>query len=203
VSNKSDGVDNGLPADEELVRQALEDPQRASSREAASTLFARYRRRVYAWCYRYVRDHDKAMDLAQDVLLNAYRTLGTFAGRSCFSSWLYAIAKNRCLNELRRPALFKEEEDDPDSAAAPGSDPEELLIRKLDEDNVIRMIEERLAPAEQEVLYLRCFERLPIDMITEVLEIKQASGARGVLQQARRKLRAALEARQVGGSAEG
>ena len=45
---------------------------------------------------------------------------------------------------------------------------------------------------EQEAIYLRCFERLPVDEITSLLSITGASGARGLLQSARRKLRAAL-----------
>jgi RNA polymerase sigma-70 factor, ECF subfamily len=183
------------PTDEELVRTALADPGSLLSREAASTLFGRYRRRVYAWCHRYVRDHEKALDLAQDVLLSAYRTMGSFQEHARFSSWLYAITRNRCLNELRRPAIFVNEEIDMDQLIDPGNDQAELLIRKLDEEAVLRLIHEHLDPEEQEVLWLRCFERMPIDMITETLRLRQASGARGVLQRARRNLRAALEAR--------
>jgi RNA polymerase sigma-70 factor (ECF subfamily) len=193
VSNLHDS-DLMEPTDEALVRAALADPGSLGSREAASILFGRYRRRVYAWCHRYVRDHEKALDLAQDALLNAYRTLGTFQEHSRFSSWLYAITRNRCFNELRRPAVFVNEEVDMDQLIAPGTDQAESLIQKLDEEAMLRLIQEHLDPQEQEVLWLRCFERMPIDLITETLGIRQASGARGVLQRARRTLRAALEA---------
>jgi RNA polymerase sigma-70 factor, ECF subfamily len=183
------------PTDESLVRTALADPGSQRSREAASDLFGRYRRRVYTWCHRYVRDHERALDLAQDVLLSAYRALGTFQEHAHFSSWLFAITRNRCFNELRRPAVFISEEIDMDQLIDPGADQAECLIQKLDEEEILRLIHEHLDPQEQEVLWLRCFERMPIEMITETLHLRQASGARGVLQRARRTLRAALEAR--------
>lgn len=194
VSNLNES-DLTEPTGEALVRSALADPGSPGSQEAASALFGRYRRRVYTWCHRYVRDHEKALDLAQDVLLGAYRALGTFQEHSRFSSWLYAITRNRCFNELRRPAVFVGEEIDMDQLVDPGADQAESLIQKLDEEEVLRLIHEHLDPLEQEVLWLRCFERMPIEMITETLRIRQASGARGVLQRARRTLRAALESR--------
>lgn len=184
--------------DESLARIALEGRGDTRSRDAASELFGRYRKQVYTWCFRFVRDHDKAMDLAQDALLNGYRSLSTYQHGCPFSSWLYAIARNRCFNELRRPALFAGEGIDLDSFAGPADDPAELLLRKLEERQLLALIHEHLDPEEQSVLWLRCMERMPVETITEVLGIEQASGARGLLQRARRKLRAALGADTVG-----
>jgi RNA polymerase sigma-70 factor (ECF subfamily) len=184
-------------SDEELARIAAADPQSPQSRDAASELLGRYRRRVYVWCYRYVRDHEKAMDLAQDALLNAYRGLVSYRSGSRFISWIFAITKNRCFNELRRPSLMAEEEIDLDAVPTPDLDPAEDLVRKLDEEEILRLISENLDDTEQEVVWLRCFEGMPVEMITEVLNIRQASGARGVLQRARRSLRGADAARRT------
>jgi hypothetical protein len=52
-----------------------------------------------------------------------------------------------------------------------------------------------LNPVEQRAFYLRCFERMPVDTITRLLAIEGATGARGVLQSARRKLRVVAEGR--------
>ena len=197
MSNTDEGTGLGSLSDEILAGIAAADPMTPRSRDAASELLGRYRRRVYMWCYRYVRDHEKAMDLAQDALLNAYRGMGSYRSGSRFVSWIYAIAKNRCFNELRRPNLMAEEEIDFDAIPAGEEDPAETLVRKLDEESLLRLMHENLDEKEQEVLWLRCFERMPIDMITEVLEIHQASGARGLLQRARRTLRAAIEARRA------
>ncbi len=185
------------PADEVLARLAGEHPDDPRGHEAASILIARYRRRVYLWCFRFVRDRERALDLAQDVLLSAYRSLGSFEGGCPFGSWIYVIASNRCRNELRRPALFVPDEIDPDAFAAAGADPAEELLRKLDEEQLLELIHECLDAEEQSVLWLRCVERMPVETISGVARIDQASGARGVLQRARRKLRAALERREA------
>lgn len=196
MSNRGEDRHAGGLTDEALVRIHLDGPEEERGREAASELFGRYRRRVYLWCHRYVRDHERAMDLSQDVLLNAYKNLASFESGSRFGSWIYAIARNRCFNELRRPALFAAEEIDLDRIPdATREDPEEETIRRMDEDALLALIHENLDAQEQEVVWLRCFERMPVEMITQVLRIRQASGARGVLQRARRTLRAALDRR--------
>jgi len=186
------------PSDQALLTCAREDPAGPAARRAASQLLGRYRERVYLWCYRYVRDHERALDMAQEVLINAYRRLDSFGGRARFSSWLFVIARNRCLSEMRRPRLLHDEAADPERLAAAGSDPARQLEERLDEEAVLRLIRRTLEPREQEALWLRCFERLPVEAITRILEVDDQSGARALLQRARRKLRASLAARDVG-----
>ncbi len=181
------------PADEQLARRARKDPGLPAARDAAAELLGRYRKRVYIWCFRFVNDHETAMDLAQDVLFNAYRSLNSFQGDSRFSSWLYAITRNRCFNELRRPAIFSETPVELHDRAAEVDDPAERMIQRYDEERILELIRRHLDTEEQNALWLRCFERMPIDAITTVLAIEQPSGARGVLQRARRKLRNALQ----------
>ncbi len=178
--------------DRGLLKQALETPDRAVGRHAASVLLGRYHGRVYSWCLRYVRDHEQALDMAQEVMLNAYRNLDSFAGKSRFSSWLFSITRNRCLSELRRPCLLMDEGADPDDRAARELPPDQGFEERVDEEDLMELIHRLLDPVEQQALWLRCFERMPVEEITAVLGIEEASGARGVLQRARRKLRVGL-----------
>jgi len=180
-------------SDIELVRAAQRDPEGAGGRAAAGELFARYRVRAYLWCHRLVRDHDTALDLAQDALLSAYRALPRFDARAQFSSWLFAIVRNRCLTALRTRILVRDESVDPDGLLADGGDPLDRVAVLEEQDAVLEAIMSALEPVERNALWLRAIERLPVDEITRLLGIKGASGARGVLQSARRKLRARLE----------
>jgi RNA polymerase sigma-70 factor (ECF subfamily) len=182
--------------DEELLRLAVADRHGETGRHAASTLLERYWERVYIWCLRSARDHDRALDLAQETLLLAYRRLDTFEGRSSLGSWLFVITRNCCCSALRRPSPTWEEEDRLESIPDPAPDPAELLERKIEEEELLDLARQHLEPIEQEAIWLRCYEGLPVDEITRLLEVESPSGARGLLQRARRKLRAALESRE-------
>lgn len=180
-------------SDAELVDRAVAQAESDEGRAAASALLERYRERVYVWCRRYVRDHERACDLVQEVLLSAYRNLGTFSGRAQFSSWLFAVARNRCINEMQRVSLLRDDEVDPDEVASRHGDPAADLEQALDERALLALIRAHLTPREQEAIWLRCVDRMPVETVTRVLGIEERSGARAVLQQARRKLRAAME----------
>lgn len=180
-------------SDGDLLQAARDGRHGPLGARAASLLLERYQDRVYIWCFRMVREHERALDLAQDTLVSAYRRLDSFEGRSAFASWLFVIARNRCLSALRRPSLFAEYEGRDVDPPDPGPTPDELLERRLDEETVLDLIKRHLDPVERDALWLRCFEGVPVDEITRLLRIDAATGARSVLQRARRKLKAALK----------
>ncbi|MBU1698711.1 MAG: sigma-70 family RNA polymerase sigma factor [Candidatus Eisenbacteria bacterium] len=180
------------PSDEALVQIAREDPESVRSRQAASELLGRYAERVYIWCFRFVHEHERALDLSQDVLMSAYTHLESFGGQGRFFSWIFAITRNRCINAVQSPSLLRDEEVELEDLPAPHAGPEQLREEQADELVLLDLVRERLDPLEQRAIRLRCTERMPVDEITVILRIEEVSGARGVLQRARRKLRAAL-----------
>ena len=175
--------------DAEDLKQFLANPSGEKARQAAARLLDRHREQVYLWCFRLVRNHDLALDLTQDVLLSAFQKLPGYVHRARFTSWLFIIARNRCLSEVRKPALSSVLDIDPDELHSLEPEPG----HRLDEQDLWKMLERHLDREELDALHLRCVEGMPVETITEVMAIKAASGARGVLQRARRKLRAALE----------
>lgn len=177
--------------DAELLDRFRADPQGDAGRAAAAEVLSRYRDAVYGWCRRYVGDPELALDLSQDVLLRAFDNLSRFEGRSGLAAWLMVIARNRCLSERRRVLPAFEEEFDLDLLPAPGPDPAQLAEAREGEAHLLATIRECLDPLESEAVWMRCVEGLPVDAITKLLELEDDSGARGLLQRARRKLRRA------------
>ena len=82
----------------------LEDVRaaQAGDRDAFDRLVERHKDIVYAVAYRFAHDPDLALDLAQDVFIRAYRGIRSFKARSSFSTWLYRIAMNTCIDYTRR-----------------------------------------------------------------------------------------------------
>ena len=182
-------------SDEALLAAWRQDPQGTWGQRAVSQLLDRYRDRVYSWCWRHVRNRDLALDLAQEVLVSAYRSLGSFGERAQFSSWLFAIARNRCLSELRKYRPTQEDDELLQLVADERPTPDQEMEQRLDESALLDLIKGHLTQQEQDALWLRCIDRLSVEEITRLLDIKEQSGARAVLQRARRRLRAALDRR--------
>lgn len=176
--------------DEELVRLATAGGDHAP--EAAAELLERWRGPVYAWCRRFAREHELALDLAQDVLLSVYRSLASFEFRAPFGAWVFTITRHRCIRAMRPVALVRDDVTGLDELQHRGQGPEALAESRIEEEQVLEAIRADLDPLEQRALWLRCIERLPVDEVTRVLEVDGAAGARGLLQTARRKLRASL-----------
>lgn len=195
VPQSSGGPVGPERTDEDLVRAYQAAPDTAGGRRAVQELFARYDRRVYLWCLRLARDHDRALDLAQEALLTALRDLRGYEHRSRFATWLYTVVRRRALRLLGRERRWLVEDVELDAMEGGAADPAEVALREDEEGWLMRTMDDVLEPDEARALMLRCEEGLPVDEITRLLALGSASGARGVLQSARRKLRAALERR--------
>lgn len=181
-----------IRSDDQLVRDHQADPQGLAGRSAASELLKRWRSRVFAWCYHLVRDRERSMELAQDCLVSIYRALPTFEARAQVGTWIYAVVRNRCLSELRRRRIGRLDDEVHEPAdRAPG--PEEAREWKASQEEVLNLMRKHLDERERLALWLRAYDELPVERITELMGLESASGARGLLQTARRKLKAALD----------
>lgn len=69
---------------------------------AFEELLTRYEKRIYNIAYRMMGNPNDAQDMAQESIIKAYRGLHTFKGSCMFSSWVYRITVNTCLDEIRK-----------------------------------------------------------------------------------------------------
>ena len=76
--------------------------QAADYRGALEILLSRYRDRVFRLALSMLRNRSEAEDVAQDIFFRLWRALPGYSGRASLSTWLYAIARNACLSQLRR-----------------------------------------------------------------------------------------------------
>ena len=180
----------GVPSDEELVKsyRTVADPQRG---EFLNQLFARHRTRVAAWCFRMTGDVDSATDLAQDVFLKAFRNLESFRGQSKFTTWLYSIARNHCMDALKARAATPIIAGDAALEEVQDIRATQLfstMERRQAEEIVRQLMRESLDETEAKVITMHYLHELPLDAVTRLLDLRNASGAKAYVVSAKRKL---------------
>ncbi len=149
--------------------ESLMDRFKAGEEGAFVELYNRYNRRVYAYCIRMLSSKESADDLFQEVFIRVSRKRNRFQGGS-FSAWLFAIARNLCLNALRdsvhHVALEEVEETLQTAPDEAEYDPSLELLKKA---------VEQLPPDLREPLVLRVYNDLSYQEIADLTETKLAT----------------------------
>src|SRR5438445_10893270 len=143
-----------MTEDRKVIERVL-----AGDSEAFNLLIRHWERPIYNFIVRMIGDRNEAIDLSQDCFMKAYRELRTLKDRDRFSSWLYRIAHNACLSQIRRNHGKAWVELDPDLGAAESSPENRLAIEKA------------LAqlPADQrEAVVLKVFQSLKFEEIAAI-----------------------------------
>jgi RNA polymerase sigma-70 factor (ECF subfamily) len=183
-------------SDEQLVERYRAESGSAGAASRLDELFRRHRTPVAAWCFRLTGNVDSAADLAQDVLLKAFQRLDSFRGDSRFTTWLYVIARNHCMDALRSRAAEPDEEADAllEQIADTRSEDFSATLERREAESVVRqLIRESLDETENKVMTLHYVEELPLDAITRLMDLTNQSGAKAYIVSARRKLSRAFE----------
>jgi RNA polymerase sigma factor (sigma-70 family) len=176
-------------ADEKLIALV-----RRGRDDAFDVLVDRYRPRLLAFCRNMMRSSEDAEDVLQEVFVNAYRAIRADDRPIAAKAWLYRIARNRCLNELRRNTAAGVESMDVFEAIEPTA--VEAVERREHIKEIVVDVK-RLPEQQRAALLLREMEGLPYQEIADVLETTVPS-VKSLLVRARMGLAEAAEGRLMG-----
>jgi RNA polymerase sigma-70 factor (ECF subfamily) len=153
---------------------------------AFECLLARYRHKVYRLAMSYVRSPADAEDLAQEAFVRLWRALPLYDGRASFSTWLYVIARNACLSELRRrgsrPTTALDDLPEP-PAGRPAASPD----LRLDCETLVATLED----PQRQIVRLFYLEERSYEQVAEMLDMP-LNTVRSHLHRARKRLAAAM-----------
>ncbi len=156
-----------------LVQKATKGDQKAYTE-----LMDRYKDAIYFMLLKMVNNSSDAEDLTIEAFGKAFKNIDQYTPNFAFSTWLFKIATNNCIDFIRKKKANtisldqadEEEDKAPTDLMAPVLDPEETLIKdqKL---KLMRSIVSRLKPRYRKLIELRYFKEYSYDEISEELEL--------------------------------
>lgn len=163
--------------------------------DAMGILVLRYQQWVYNIAYGILSHHQDAQDVAQDAFLSAWENIGKFQFRSRFSTWLYRIVKNKCLNQMdqyqRRKTDPMEIDDSQPWVPLDTETPEGEALR-TEEKEIVHAALAKLKDSHREILVLRELQDMAYEEIAEILECTLGR-VKSRLHEARKALKKELE----------
>lgn len=184
-------------SEEQLIRRAQQ-----GDNGAFEALLLLHQKKVYNLCLRMSANPDDALDLSQEAFLRAWRSLGQYQFEANFSTWLFRLTSNICIDFLRRKkrrqeTSLTESYDDSDEGAElsvpdaqPG--PEQQAMTNETKIELARAMEQ-LSPEHREILQLRVIEDLQYEQIADILGVRVGT-VKSRLARARLALRKILKA---------
>lgn len=160
--------------DEQLM-EALD----AGDDQALAELVERYQNDIFRFCLHYLKNIELAREMAQETFLRIYTARSRFEVTRKFKPWMLCIARNLCLNELKRRKMVQMEalEDYASSAREesgeilrdPDDSPYELLLTQERHRYLLEVLDGLPAEA-REIVVLRYFQKLSAREIAEIVD---------------------------------
>ena len=166
---------------------------------AFEILVRRHETSILNLIYRYVGDRTKARDLAQEVFIRVWRAANRYEPKAKFSTWIYSITANLCLNELKsikgRKMIQLEAEEDRQSFhyethSDVSQSPEDLLLAEERSRRISEALQS-LPENQRMALILKRYDNLPYDEIARVMGCS-VSAVESLLVRAKRNLQEKL-----------
>ncbi len=168
--------------------RALIEAMRDGDELAFVSLYNRYKDQVYGFCLKMLLDKERAADVMQDTFLRVYENRERLLNVGSFRSWLFTIARNQCLNVIRRekrqvslePAMRED-------ASMKASQKPSAPLEKSEQVELVNHCLAQLKPDYREVIILREYQNLSYKEIAAVTR-STLSAVKSRLFKARRKL---------------
>lgn len=183
IVNVTSGKDYKKLSDEALIELIMEEGRT----DLFNLLYERYSDKVYRKCISFVKDPDIAKDMVQDVLLKVFTKLNKFKGKSRFSTWLYAITYNYCVEYYRKNNRFTNVDisEGPELAEKNDDNETEMLGERVER---LKRAMERIAPEDKTILQMKYQDDGSIKDLMDHLDISE-SAVKMRLARARRRVR--------------
>lgn len=155
--------------DEDLIRQHFTTNPNACFEE----LYSRYVGKVYNRCLSMTKDSEKAQDYTHDIFIRTFDRLDRFQEKSTFSTWLYSISFNYCLDQIkvarRLPMSNLDGQQGYQFADIQEKEPLEERLQLLNQAL------QQLSPMEANLLRLKYQQGLPIQQIAQQLGLQESA----------------------------
>jgi len=158
--------------DEEIISLYL------NTRESSyfSILYKRYGGKVFSKCISLLKDEELANDATQDVFMKIYLNLAKFSGKSKFSTWVYSITYNYCIDFIRRRKkdrnLFSDDEVENVGEVIDDVPEKELLEMEVSR---LKVVLEKIPIGDKTVLLMKYQDEMSIKEIAEILEKSESA----------------------------
>lgn len=155
-------------SDEELVRLYI-DSQRNTFFEE---LYERYSDKVYRKCLSFVKDREKAEDFTHDIFLKLIMRIGTFKETSKFSTWLFSITYNYCMDQLRLTKKMGETELDDNIDVEDDAEDAEMVEMEAGQ---LRKALETISVQERTILLMKYQDDFSIKDIADTFGLTESA----------------------------
>lgn len=159
----------------------------AGDKQAYAQIINKYKNPLYGTILRMTRNPHDAQDLVQEAFIKVYQQLEKYNGTGSFSSWLYRVAINHCMDEFRKKRYQMKQSEINEETVVDPNHPEVIFLKKEKNRQLERLIA-TLPEDERLIILLRYMNELSYDEISELADIP-LSTVRNKLHRAKKKMR--------------
>lgn len=159
----------------------------SGNKQAYAHIINKYKNPLYATILRMTKNPQDAQDFVQEAFIKVYRQLGKYDETGKFSSWMYRVAINHCMDEFRKKRYKMKQVEINEGQVLNSNHPEVIFLKKEKSRQLERLIAS-LPQDERMIILLRYVNELSYSEISELVDIP-LSTVRNKLHRAKKKMR--------------